>query len=477
MISRRTVLGGLGFGAGAALFLPFFKQALADDSGPCRFVFVVEGNCIEPTTLYSSAARAAVQAQASGSIDGQRWFYRQYGHSAPIEVTDGDLGTAPALDHLEGDDTRASLVADSLVLHGLSSKVAGGGHTTHHGALSCTRSRPGLPGGITIDAWLAALAQVQGDAPFDAVRLGVDASTGTLAHSTCAYGQGRTAPVILDPSMAFTNLFGSVASAAGRRAFRERGELLDFAMGDVKRAQATFSGGSVERAKLDTYLASLETVSRRQQRLVDMEDTLNGVKPPGPDESPLYGSTRPLDRLQAQFDLVTAALLGGLTNVAVLTSGTGYAFDLRYSSIIGGVGRHDLHHESGGNATYRNAIHEVTRAHVGMVAELARTLQATPEIGGDGSMLDNTVIVYLSDNGEQHHSTSSEWPMLLLGGKALGLRTGGRTVVYPGVADQRNNRQVSNLFNTLGHLAGEDLNDFGGEGASRITEGPLGELG
>ena len=35
---------------------------------------------------------------------------------------------------------------------------------------------------------------------------------------------------------------------------------------------------------------------------------------------------------------------------------------------------------------------------------------------------------------------------------------------------------MSNLFNTLGHLAGSDLNDFGREGGTRVALGPLPEL-
>ena len=87
----------------------------------------------------------------------------------------------------------------------------------------------------------------------------------------------------------------------------------------------------------------------------------------------------------------------------------------------------------------------------------------------------DTIILYTSDNGEQHHSTASEWPMLLIGGSALGLVTGGRTVVYPGLGKGAH-RQVSNLYNTLGHLLGAPVDDFGAEGASRVAEGPLAEL-
>ena len=94
-----------------------------------------------------------------------------------------------------------------------------------------------------------------------------------------------------------------------------------------------------------------------------------------------------------------------------------------------------------------------------------------------GSMLDNTVIVFISDNGEQHHSTASEFPVVLIGGKNLGLNTGGRTIVYPGVdTGGSGHRQVSNLWNTLGHLAGDPLDTFGKEGPYRVATGPLTEL-
>ena len=108
-----------------------------------------------------------------------------------------------------------------------------------------------------------------------------------------------------------------------------------------------------------------------------------------------------------------------------------------------------------------------------MTAQLARRLEAVPE--GDGTMLDHTVIAFISDNGDQHHSPGAEWPSLLIGGGALGLKTDGRSVVYP-AEGQAGHRQVSNLYNTLGWCAGEELDEFGAEGTTRVAPGPLPEL-
>ena len=55
------------------------------------------------------------------------------------------------------------------------------------------------------------------------------------------------------------------------------------------------------------------------------------------------------------------------------------------------------------------------------------------------------------------------------------MNAGGRTVVYPGL-DEPEHRQLSNLWNTVGYLAGYAVDDFGGESTSRVQEGPLPEL-
>ena len=44
---------------------------------------------------------------------------------------------------------------------------------------------------------------------------------------------------------------------------------------------------------------------------------------------------------------------------------------------------------------------------------MAEKLNAIPE--GNGTMLDNTLIVYVSDNSDKHHSSATEWPMVVLG--------------------------------------------------------------
>lgn len=494
-LSRRALLRGLAAGAGGALLLPLMsKLTKAAPPATPRFVFIVEGNCYEPATVLDPQAMTEINKSASKQITtSDRWWYSQYGHNTPLVVPSTQFTNTKALGAIEAN----GLAAKSAVLLGLSSRITGGGHSAFHGVLSSTRTVGGLPSGPTIDAALAAVPAVRGTAPYDAVRLGANSNLGTrLNYDTCAYDQGRPAPLIVDPYAAFSTLFGLVGSPEEQAAFGQRGNLLGFALDDVKASLAAFSGNSAERAKLEAYLASLEEGQLRQAQLTALRDKLQPLAPESPATNPLYDQNKANDnntikRFAGQLQLATAALRGELTHVAVIGCGTGGGFDMTYPTAVPGgnknITRHNLHHGSSSDATYVQTIHDITRQQIeAIVQHMAIPLENTPDPAG-GTMLDNTVIVFIADNGEQHHATGSEFPVVLLGGNNLGLSTGGRTIVYPGVDTGGNaHRQISNLWATLAKLAGAtpiqvgttkvDFDLFGKEGPGRIAPGPLSEL-
>jgi len=480
-ISRRHLLQAAGLGAGAALFSPWTRQlGVAQGMRPRRFVFVVEGNGFRPNCLLSPLAREAIERELASPIGNQRWWSRDYLHTEPMVIDTPDLAESIALEAL---DTHGLSDRASVVL-GLSSRIVGGGHTSHHGVLSSTRTVGGSPGGQTIDSFLAqrlAAEHGEGDTapPFDAVRLGVG-SGDTLNYGTCAESRGAPLPLILDPQTAHELLFGAADEGESGRAFMARSDVLAFAHRDVLRAQAGLEHHVVAERTRHAYQLAIEGLQVRQARLRLLRDQIIPYSPAPPEATV---STSALRTFAAQFANGTAALQAGLTNVLVLGSGTGGKFNLQYRDLYQRVGgnirdettRHDLEHGADGNSNFLNVLHELAKAQVHLVAQMAADLANTPERDGEGSMLDHTLIVYIGDNGEQHHSSATEFPVLLIGGEGLGLQTGGKTVVYPGV-DAPAHRQVSNLWNTVGHLAGYELNDFGDEGVARIQEGPLPEL-
>ena len=108
---------------------------------------------------------------------------------------------------------------------------------------------------------------------------------------------------------------------------------------------------------------------------------------------------------------------------------------------------------------------------------MAKRLAAAPE--GDGTMLDNTLIVYLSDNSNLHHSTAVEWPILTLGGLGGAWQGGGRYLAWPGYG-RRGHRTIGNFLTTICHAAGRPVEHFGQvdlalSGAAE-QRGPLPEL-
>jgi hypothetical protein len=481
---RRNWIRGVSGAMGVALMQPFVAQlARAQQVTPHRFIFVVEGNCFEPVTLLSDAARTLLNDRSRAQplltralSANDRWWVTgglDYAHDAVIDVdTAGVQNTALAAVEEQ------NLLAQSRVLYGMSSQIIGGGHFAAHGCLSSARSINGVPGGITIDAWLAANTALATDMPVPVLRVGVSDDLAALDFNLCAEARGRPAPMFTSAPAAFDALFSSVATPQSQVRFEQQLAQLQFAQRDVERAAMQWRGSAQEKQKLLTYQASLEALVSRHNLLSNRRTSLERVVPTAPPPHPssnVEGFEDPIARFRSQLRLVSAAMMGGLTQIAVVGCGTTNGLKFNYPGAP--VDRHNLHHGSSDPA-YLRIIHDVTKQQVAAIVGMAKELEAVAE--GNGTMLDNTLIVFISDNGEQHHSEARDFPTLLLGGGAmLNAASSGKTLFYPGLRSG-NHRQVSNLWNTIGTLGLNDparrLVDFGAEGRRRVATGPLDEL-
>ncbi len=515
MINRRRFLAGLGLGMASPMLMPLMRYVTANDSStiPKRVVFVIEGNGIEPVNLLSDKARQRIDTFGAGAIDDYRNFHRKYVHTSPEIVTSDDtLASARALSALGSQNGDVDLQGDAAVLFGLSSLITGAGHTSGYGALTSSRSRGTVPKGESIDCWLARQDSVRGldpdmdgrgRTPFEAFRAGIHKEMHRqFVYGTSAYGPASPAPILIGAEAAYSFLFSSIAGGSAGRTFQNQGIMLEETLRQLDRTANQFTGNNFERNKIDTYRESLLSIKARREVLLKQhwQDTLTNLPFEGPDTNTLFSSPHPLQRLELHFELATSALLGGLTNVAVIASGSGGGFDINYtdlalpSSLANDLpARHQTHHlaytaadgfhGNSINLPWAEPLRQVTERHVDLIAKMARALKASTESDGS-STLDHTIIVYMPDNGETHHASGQEWPVLLVGGKALGFKTDGRSVIYPGVAQDDGHRQMSNLFNTLTHAvqAEQPLNDFGDEGLEfveggrRNAYGPLSEI-
>jgi hypothetical protein len=109
---------------------------------------------------------------------------------------------------------------------------------------------------------------------------------------------------------------------------------------------------------------------------------------------------------------------------------------------------------------------------------MAKKLRAVPE--GDGNMLDNTMIIFLSDSSDNHHGTGMEWPYLIIGGGGGKLKLPGRYLRYPKYGE-KGCRTIGDWWTTILNAYGNPIKYYGNEdlvlkqnGCSHA--GPLEEL-
>ncbi|MCZ2341074.1 MAG: DUF1552 domain-containing protein, partial [Bacteroidales bacterium] len=113
---------------------------------------------------------------------------------------------------------------------------------------------------------------------------------------------------------------------------------------------------------------------------------------------------------------------------------------------------HTLSHESDNNASAVDKLTKINKWFASQLAYLAQRLAATPEPGGPGSLLDNTVIVWTNELGKGNSHTLDNIPFVLVGG-GLGFQMG-RSAKLKRVPHNR-------LLLSLAHGFGHRLKTFG----------------
>lgn len=432
--TRRSILKLAGYGASSAILSPLLSQLAAQAAGsdarklPRRVVFVVQSNGINPVHLQPSGLPRPKNGRPT--------------NDKLEEVSLKDRRLHPAIEALDPFKDRLTLI------QGLSGRIATSDHSSNHGCLGACPANKG-PMLQTIDSAMA--DALPGIFPHVAIGLGASPET-TMNYKISAAGPGKAVPIICSPSLAFKSLFGSVSEGAGRTAFEQKTNLLEFMADDVKRARGSLAGE--EKAKFDQYLNAFENLHARQKELLAKAEDLTKHAPKLDEKKETLSSTI----LESQFEIGTAALIAGITHCLTITSGGGGQEFGKFPEFnipdLHGIG----HGAANGRASSEDCFVELRQFHVKQTAALAKKLDAVKE--GDGTMLDNTLIVYLSDSGEGHHPNLHEWPVLLLGNLGGRLKAGGRFLQFPHYAS-KNHRTMAALYCTLLHAAGKPRDKFG----------------
>ena len=454
LITRRACLKGITLGAGAVVLQPFLNALAAEAAGkapPLRIVFVIESNGL--------------------------WQYHVQPKGAAAEKGDRDRLIDLPLKDLELPEPIAPLAPfkDRMaIVLGLSSKQAFPNHGSGYGALGCYNARASQANGghndplaQTVDHALA--GSLPGIIPV--VGLGVHASPeACFANTVSASARKRPLPIICQPDVAFGSLFGSVAEGNAGKVFQARNKLLDLMKSDIKRVQSELSG--MDREKLDIYLDSFEQMRSRQDKVATIKDRLKANLP----ALDKFNSKLQTDRFEAQCSMAVAALASRLTNVAVIDASCGPHGYKTWKELGVTIDEHAIGHMLPDNAVRESYAVPIRQFFATRVADLAKRLAAIPE--GNGTMLDNTLIIWMSDSAESHHGTGVQWPMVLVGNLGGKLKTAGRFLQFPSYGS-KGHHTMSNFYLSLLHAVGDRRTKFG-EPDNNLkdidTAGPLSEI-
>jgi len=319
-----------------------------------------------------------------------------------------------------------------------------------------------LHGGISMDQVLAnALGQetIQPSLVLACEKplTGYHESNFSMAYSSFISWQNADSPVPSEvyPSLAFDSLFDNNGS-------QRMESVLDRVRDDATSLRRKIS--REDRSKLDEYLSSVREVETRAQKmrseLLKAADNAKGKnKPLAIMKRPNDGLPEDVrDHMRLMCDIVALAIQTDKTRIASMLmcrdlSGLFYPF----------LNVNDGHHIAS-HSDNSEGYERITRHYVTQLAYLAGKLEAMPE--GQGTVLDNSCILWLSNMYSGSHHDNSHLPILTVGGLGGALKTG-RVLNYRDKGDD--NRKVCSLYLSLMDRMGVKLDRFG-DATTRLAE-------
>jgi hypothetical protein len=353
----------------------------------------------------------------------------------------------------------------TLILHGLCDKVRGDGDS-HMRGIGClltgielfpgniqggSHTPAGWASGQSIDQEIKGF--LQRDAAtrtrFGSLEFGVMVPDRADIWTRMVYsGPNRPITPIDNPYQMFNKLYGRLRDQQSLRS------VLDDLEGDLGRVARAVS--TEDRRLLNEHTAFVR----------EMEQELRTAEPAGSHPVPhlepdVRNQNDNMPRTtRMQIDLMVNSFAADFTRVATLqvTNSVGNA-RMKWLNIS--EGHHGLSHKEDTDREAQDQLTRINKWYCEQLAYLAKRLAETPEPGGSGSLLDNTLIVWTNELGKGNTHTLDNIPFVLVGG-GLDFRMG-RSIKYPGVP---HNRLLLALAGGFGHRMQRFGNaNFCGDGA------------
>lgn len=252
---------------------------------------------------------------------------------------------------------------------------------------------------------------------------------------------GAPIPRESDPQLIFDRFFRSPLSNANRR--KEMSSVLDRVMDDAKSlARKT---GREDNQTLEQYL---DVVRESEKRLQNLKQTKNRFDFSKFDRPPLAGDLD--EQVESMLDLITLGLWTDSTRCATYMLGNSNS-----RMIFDFLGIKEQHHYLSHffrnfSRTNLESLLKISRWHMEKFDSLLTKLKSKKE--GDGTLLDNTFVLFGSGMGHSDNHTVTRIPIILAGGKGM-IKTG-RYVRYD------KNEELGRLHLSILNKFGIDIDSF-----------------
>ncbi len=420
-INRREMLQKVTAGAGALLGAGLFTELTqaADQSvihragSPTRVIFFLQNHGFDPLTCIPKDLN-----KESCALDG--------------------LTLEKPMQALEPYKNRMHIIT------GLHGRHTNPGHSAYFGALGAYRGGTGVPPSAATIDYVLSRSLPQTILP--PLCIGMESLDSMRARPTLATlsASGPNQPIFMhcDPNMLFQMLFGSIAEGSIKQHYEARSNV----MLEVERlAQRKAKGLPLsDGERYGRYVSGFQELNGLSQKLSQISDRLKKF---APKLDARYSNPKfETDWHDALLEVGIAALQANLTNVLTIASGCGEYFGSWKGLGITDSGHGLGHIDQPGNLIWT----KIRQYNCEMLIKLMKALEAIPE--GSGSMMDNTLIVYSSNNAEKQHSEGATWPFVLLGNAGGRLRTGQYTNIK--------GRPINDLYTTFLHGVGAPVDRF-----------------
>ncbi len=417
MLNRRNMLQGMAAGVGAAVGSSLVPERLMAASsgggGPKRIVFFMQNQGFDPKTCIpegmtgnSSLAKAKLPE--------------------PIEALEPFKERLHIINGLHGTHTSPS-------------------HSAFFGALGGYRGGDGVPpSASTVDY---ELSKVLPQTLLPHLCIGMDSIENMTTKPTVANLSASAAgqPIFMhsNPNHLYQMLYGGISTGDIRRQHEARSNVLNQL--EKLTAAKGRSLPAADQQRYDQYVQGFRDVNGLRDRLDTVSDHLRKFAPKV-DE----GYTKPefeTDWHDRLLDLGISALTSGITNTLTIGSGRGEIF-----GAWKGLGIPEQGHNLGHMKQPDNPIWiKIRQYNSRMLVRIMEALEGVPE--GSGTMMDNTLIVYTSNNADSQHTSGANWPVMLLGDCGGIFKTGCFTQLD-------GKRPINALFTAILRTAGQNVDLF-----------------